>query len=149
MVVRHVWSGTDQPQLRRCPVVHNLIFIALEQQRIDEMRHILQECPYAIYVYRSFEQRGSWFLIPDHELADLRLICDNNFGEPIFTSTEQCDLKVGCMVSITHGPLKNTTGKLIRKDKKFYLVRTFGELAVLLRVSRWCCKKIETDASDK
>lgn len=130
-----------KPVRRHRPAVHNLLFIPLEQNH-KTIREILRECPYAIHVYGHPDRPGEWYKIPDRDMQDLRLICDLTYTEPQFVSAQECELKVGHTVRVTHGPLKNITGKLVRKSKKYYLVRTFGDLGVMISVSRWCCEAI-------
>ena len=100
------------------PAVHNLIFLK---------KHI--------------ENEEKWYEISNQEILDLRLLCDSSF-HPQFISQEECDLEVGSEVVITHGPFKTLTGKLVRKNKKYYFVKCFAGMAVRVSISRWCCQKI-------
>ena len=142
MVMTTVNGRDGKPERKARPAVHNLIFVALEQG-LKQVRDILKECPYYAYVYTKPDKPQEWCIIPDSDMIDLRLICDLSFNEPKFVAAEECELKVGHTVRVTHGPLKNITGKLIRKNKKYYLVRTFGDLGVMVSVSRWCCEAVE------
>ena len=141
MVFRTDVDKDGKPVRRPYPAVHNLLFIPLEQSR-KAIRDILKECPYVVQVYRHPDRQREWYEIPDRDMQDLRMMCDVSFTEPQFISAQECDLKVGRSVRVTHGPLKDITGKLVRKSKKYYLVRTFGDLGVMVSVSRWCCEAI-------
>ena len=121
--------------------VHNLLFLQIDRN-VEELKSIITNCPYPISVYRQYDKPGEWCLIPDCEMLDLRLICDITFTEPVFVSARECEMKVGSLVRVTHGPLKGIEGKLVRKNKKYYLVRTFCDLGVMVSVSRWCCEKV-------
>lgn len=123
------------------PAVHNLLFLQIDRN-VDQLKSIINDCPYPVTIYRQYDKSGGWFLIPDREMVDLRLICDITFTEPVFVSACECEMKVGSLVRVTHGPLKGIEGKLVRKNKKYYLVRTFCDLGVMVSVSRWCCEKV-------
>lgn len=128
---------------RQQPAVHNLLFIPLEQQR-EVLQKILAECPYSTYVYRQPDHPEEWCLIPDRDMTDLRLMCDSEFNEPLFLSSLECEMKVGRAVRIAHGPMKGIRGKLIRKNKKYYILKAFDGFGVAVAVSRWCCVPDET-----
>lgn len=128
------------------PVVHNLIFLRKTLPQ-TEMRAILQACPYPVSVYHHIDNEEQWYEISSKDLLDLRLLCDNAFN-PQFISREESELKVGTEVRVVHGPFKGITGKMVRKNKKYYLVKTFGELGVMVAVSRWCCEAVEKAAND-
>ena len=52
-------------------------------------------------------------------------------------------MKVGAPVLVKFGPLKGLTGKLVRSNKKYYLLKEVPGLGVMLKVSRWCCVPME------
>ena len=135
----HVVNEDGKTIRSRKPAVHNLLFLQVNQC-IEELKSIIADCPFPVSVYHRFNKPGEWIMIPDSDMSDLRIICDNTFTEPIFVSSQECELKVGSMVRVKCGPLKNMEGKLVRKNKKYYLVRTFGNLGVMVSVSRWCCE---------
>lgn len=122
------------------PAVHNLIFLKKTKTKA-ELRALLLECPYPVSVYHHIENEEKWYEISNQEILDLRLLCDSSF-HPQFFSQEECDLEVGSEVVITHGPFKTLTGKLVRKNKKYYFVKCFAGMAVRVSISRWCCQKI-------
>lgn len=126
------------------PAVHNLIFLQVDRS-IEELKKVLKECPYALSVYCRAGKPDTWCLIPDNEIMDLRLMCDTSFTEPLFITQKESELKLGTQVIVTHGPLKGIRGKLVRKNKKYYLVKTLAGLGVMVAVSRWCCKSTEVN----
>ncbi len=128
------------------PVVHNLLFIQVSED-LDKLQTILQNCPYSIYVYRRADHPNEWCMIPDRDMVDLRLMCDNSFNQPLFLSDSECKMKVGHIVRIVHGPMKGVRGKLIRKNKKYYIVKSFDGFSVAVVVSRWCC--VPDDETEK
>lgn len=142
MVTRKTVDAEGNTRLTRQIAVHNLLFVPIEHEP-EVLKDIFDRCPYAIYVYRRPGFNHEWIKIPDRDMVDLRLICDNSFNEPKFLSARECNMKIGQEVLVIHGPLKNIVGKLIRKNKKYYLVRTIGDWGVVVNVSRWCCKPLE------
>lgn len=126
------------------PVVHNLIFIRKTISKA-ELKSILTISPYPSRIYHHIGNEAAWCEISDKELMELRLICDNTFSNPQFLSEEECEMKEGVKVRIRNGPFKGITGKLVRKSKKYYLVKSFVGLGVEICISRWCCEKIKDE----
>ena len=123
------------------PVVHNLLFVRRDTTR-EALTHIISDCPFPVRVYSHLDSH-EYFELTGAELMELRLICDHStLGIQVMTSHE-ADIRVGRMVKVTHGPLKGLTGKLVRKNKKYYVVKTFADLGIMVSVSRWCCKEME------
>ena len=141
MMTRRAVTKEGRIVFKHYPAVHNLLFIPLEKS-MEELRALLSECPYPVSIYSHSDRPSDPYMIPDSDMTDLRLICDMSFTEPIFISTEENELKVGTHIVVTHGPLKGVDGKLVRKNKKYYLVKTFVGMAVMVAVSRWCCKAL-------
>lgn len=126
------------------PFVHNLIFIK-QPEDISVLKNALKECPYTTFMYCN---PGSmeWSVISGKDILELRIICDQSFSEPIFITTKEAELKVGREVRVVHGPLSGTHGRLIRKNKKYYVLKTiFSDMSMMVAVSRWCCEAVNTD----
>lgn len=128
------------------PAVHNLIFLRKTKEQ-DELRRLLDACPYAVRVYAHIDNANWWYEIPDRDILDLRLICDQSFVEPEIITQQECDLQVGRMVVVKHGPLRGVRGKLVRKQKKYYVVKNLVGMGVMVKVSRWCCAPDEENES--
>ncbi len=120
------------------PFVHNLIFLRKTLDTI-ELKQILGQCPYPLSVYSHQDSKEHWYEIAKSEILDLRIICDNTFCEPKIITQKEYDLKVGRMVRVAHGPMKGIRGKLVRKNKKYYLLKTIADVGISISVSRWCC----------
>ena len=146
MRTKHYVNGEGKRVKKSQPVVHNLIFVQLDRSR-EEMRELLRACPYPLSVYSKHDHPEQWCDIPDNDMFDLRMMCDNNFCEPVFISTPDCELKKGLQVRVVHGPLKGICGKLIRKSKKYYIVKSFDGFGAMVSVSRWCCEPDDGSAS--
>lgn len=121
------------------PVVRNLIFFC-KKQGGGNLKPIIDACPYAVLVYTKTSENHAWCPISDTELLELRMICDRNFSEPPIASEHQGEMEVGKMVHLVQGPMKGIRGMLIRKNKKYYILKTVANLKLMFAVSRWCCK---------
>lgn len=132
-------GNDDKPVTIEKPVVHNLLF--LRKAFADQtLKGILAECPYPIKMYTHPERQEEWARISGQDMLELRIICDNTFNRPNFITQAEAELKAGRMVRVTHGPMKGVTGKLVRKNRKYYVIKSFTALAVEVAVSRWCCE---------
>ena len=100
------------------PVVRNLIFLKKTLSE-KEMRKLVISSPLKISVVTK-------------ELTMKK-----------FLSTEQAHLKKGDKVLVHHGPLKGLTGRLVRSNKKYYLLKEIPGMAIMVKVSRWCCEAAE------
>lgn len=144
MVLRQT-TGRDGETIRVYrPIVHNLIFIRVDQG-LEQLRETLKGCPFTYSIYRKYGNSEQWCEISDEEMADLRLICDLGYQDTAFASREEYELSIGSFVRVTHGPMKGLKGKVVRKKKKYYLMRPIGELAFMVCVSRWMCKPLEEE----
>ncbi|MBR1787845.1 MAG: UpxY family transcription antiterminator [Bacteroidaceae bacterium] len=129
------------------PIVHNLIFVQKSLPK-KEIERIFKECPFPIKVYRREDEGKSWCEIADSEMIDLRMICDKSYCEPRFLETSE--IKEGRPVRVIHGPLAGLRGKMVRKSKKYYIVKSFGYVSLEVTVSRWCCiSDEENDTKEK
>ena len=131
-------DAAGEEKLCTHPVVHNLIFLRKTKEQ-KELQRLLDDCPYAVKVYAHVDNASKWYEIPDRDILDLRIICDQTFVEPEIITQQECDLQVGRMVVVKHGPLRGVRGKLVRKKKKYYVVKSFVGMGVMVSVSRWCC----------
>ena len=75
-------------------------------------------------------------------MLEFRLMCNPDVSIKKFIDEGENNLKAGTPVVVKYGPLKGMTGKLIRSSKKYYLLKQVPGMAVMLKVSRWCCKPI-------
>ena len=142
MTTHYVVNTCGERVRQQKPIVHNLIFIQLDRT-VEDMKAILSDCPYPLSVYCKFDHPEQWCEIRDSDMLDLRMMCDNTFCEPVFMTSNESLMKVGRNVRITHGPLSGIHGRLIRKNKKYYIVKSFDGLGVMVTVSRWCCEPDE------
>ena len=59
-----------------------------------------------------------------------------------YITEEEAELKAGTPVLVKYGPLKGLSGKLVRANKKYFLVKEVPGMAVMLKVARWCCTPV-------
>ena len=114
-------DAAGKEKLYTHPAVHNLIFLRKTMEQ-KELQRLLDDCPYAVKVYARADNASWWYEIPDRDITQ-----------------QECDLQVGRMVVVKHGPLRGVRGKLVRKQKKYYVVKSFVGMGVMVKVSRWCC----------
>ena len=132
----------DKSVIVERPVVHNLLFLRkVFSDRV--LKEILANCPYPVNMYRDPQRHEKWACISGKEMLELRMICDSTFCEPTFLTPAEADLQPGRMVRVMHGPMKGMIGKMVRKNKKYYVIKSFTGIAVEITVSRWCCEPYE------
>jgi transcription antitermination factor NusG len=129
------------------PVVRNFLFVknTLGQQAFHKIIH---DIPYPMNVIRK--ERGSldYYEIPARQMFEFMAMCNPNVLIKKYLSEAQAKLKAGTPVLVTHGPLKGLRGKLVRSNKHYFLLKEVPGLAVMLKVTRWCCKPLDTSESD-
>ena len=123
------------------PVVRNLFFIkkTVSVQRLNEL---MNESGRQMMVMRKTKGSREYYEIPAKQMFEFRAMCDPQYAQTLFLTTEEAQLKVGDPVLVAHGPLKGITGRLVRQNKKYFLLKEVPGLGVMVKVSRWCCKPI-------
>ena len=76
------------------------------------------------------------------EMRNLVTMCNPQLTMRKYLSEEQAHLKKGDKVLVKHGPLKGLTGRLVRSNKMYYLLKEVPGMAIMIKVTRWCCEKI-------
>lgn len=123
------------------PVVRNLIFF---KKKMDDkyIRETLVKLPYKMSVIRKNQQSAEYALISAKEMHEFQAMCNPDLAMKTFISEDQAKLKKGTPVIVTHGPLKGMRGKLVRSNKMYYLLKDVPGIAVMIKVTRWCCKPL-------
>lgn len=124
------------------PVVRNLLFIKKTKEEKD-IRSLLSDIPYKMSVIRKDATSMEYYEIPGRQMLEFQTMCNPDLLMKKYLSEEQAKLKVGTPVLVTHGPLKGLKGKLVRSNKKYYLLKEVPGMGVMLKVTRWCCKALE------
>lgn len=124
------------------PVVRNLLFIKKTTTE-KGIRDIVLSLPYKVSIVRKEYGSQKYYEIPAKQMFEFQAMCNPDILMKRFVSDEQARLKKGTPVVVTHGPLKGLRGKLVRADRKYYLLKEVPGIGVMLKVTRWCCKAIE------
>ena len=124
------------------PVVRNLLFIKKTTTE-KAIRDIVLSLPYKVSIVRKEYGSQKYYEIPAKQMFEFQAMCNPDILMKRFVSDEQARLKKGTPVVVTHGPLKGLRGKLVRADRKYYLLKEVPGIGVMLKVTRWCCKAIE------
>ena len=124
------------------PVVRNLLFIKKTINDL-QMRQLVTECDYKLSVLRKSNESQDFYEIPASQMYEFRLMCNPEITMRQFVSAEEAKMKPGTEVLVKFGPLKGLTGRLVRSSKKYFLLKEIPGIAVMLKVTRWCCVPIE------
>ena len=124
------------------PVVHNLIFVKKTMEEKD-MRKIVMDSPYKMAVIKKSRESLEYYESPARQMNEFQMMCNPDILMRKYLSEGEAKVKKGTPVMVQYGPLKGLTGKLVRSNKKYFLLKEVPGMGVMLKVSRWCCKPIE------
>lgn len=127
-------------QLR--PVVRNLLFLK-KTISVPEVKKMVSEAPFKISIYRKDREGFDYYEIPAKQMFEFQAMCNPEIAMREFLSEEQAKLKVGTPVYVKYGPLRGLSGRLVRSNKKYFLLKEIPGMGVMLKVARWCCKPAE------
>jgi hypothetical protein len=122
------------------PAVHNLLFVRKKGTQ-KEMMKMFCECPIPISVYR-LPGVHDYCEIPAREMVELSMLCNPEFETSVYLTEGEAEAMVGKEVRVVVGPFKGAVGKLVRKNKLYYFLKTIVGMGVMVRVSRWYCKPL-------
>lgn len=123
------------------PVVRNLIFLKKDRDE-KEMRRIIMDLPYKMSIIKKSKEGEEYYEIPNKQMLEFQIMCNPEIEMRKYLSEDEAHLKAGTPVLVQHGPLKGLTGKLVRSSKKYYLLKEVPGMAVMIKVSRWCCAQL-------
>ena len=132
-----------KPRRKLWPVVSNLIFIRKSMPMLA-MKDIVTQSQYKMSVITKDRSSRDYYEIPAKQMREFQIMCNPEIELRKYLSEEEARLKVGAPVLVKFGPLKGLTGKLVRSSKKYYLLKEVPGMAVMLKVSRWCCVSAES-----
>ena len=134
-------EGKHRHELR--PVVSNLIFIKKTME--DKLLQGMMEERYKGHFYIIRKTRGSsvFYQIPARQMQEFMIMCNPELLMKKYLSENEAKLKKGDRVMVTHGPLKGLSGRLVRSSGKYYLLKEIPGMAVMMKVTRWCCQKMD------
>lgn len=120
------------------PVVSNIIFVKKSMEE-SQFRNLLGESAYNMTVYTKNRQSKEYYEIPGHEMHEFMIMCNPEIELRKYLTEEKAKMKKGDRVFVKYGPLKGLTGKLVRYNRKYYLLKEVPGMGVMLKVARWCC----------
>ena len=92
-------------------------------------------------------ENPEYYEIPAKQMDEFMLMCNPEIEMRKYLTESEAKIKKGTPVFVKFGPMKGLTGKLVRSSKKYYLLKEVPGMAVMLKVSRWCCIPIEEQNS--
>ena len=124
------------------PVVKNLIFLKKTMDEGDIKKVISSsELKMSVITVSKIDKR--YCEIPARQMDEFMLMCNPDILLKKFISEDQAHLKKGALVRVKRGPLQGFTGRLVRANKNYYLLKDVPGMAVLLKVTKWCCVALE------
>lgn len=133
-------QGRPKKKLR--PVVSNLIFVK-KTITTHAMHELVRQSQYKMSVITRDRQTREYYEIPAKQMFEFRAMCNPEIEMRKYVSSEEARHKAGAKVVVSHGPLKGLSGRLVRENRKYFLLKEVPGIGVMLKVTRWCCKVIE------
>jgi transcription antitermination factor NusG len=132
----------DEPKPRRMlvPVIHNYVFVRQEMP-MAQIISLLAKCATPLYILKHKDSERP-VEIANHEMVEFRMLCDPAFEQRVSIVPQGEEPEVGRVVEIIHGPFTGVHGRLYRKQKKYWFVKTIAGISVELRITRWFCKPV-------
>jgi transcription antitermination factor NusG len=132
----------DEPKPRRIlmPVIHNYVFVRLEMP-VVQFSSLLAKCATPLYILKH-KDTDRPVEITNREMVEFRMLCDPAFEQRVSIVQQGDEPEVGREVEIIHGPFAGVHGRLYRKQKKYWFVKTIAGISVELRITRWFCKPV-------
>ena len=132
----------DEPKPRRIliPVIHNYVFVRLEMP-VAQFSSLLAKCATPLYILKH-KDTDRPVEITNREMVEFRMLCDPAFEQRVSIVQQGDEPEVGREVEIIHGPFAGVHGRLYRKQKKYWFVKTIAGISVELRITRWFCKPV-------
>lgn len=124
------------------PVVTNLIFVKAVFG-VRRMLSIYAGYPKRLFVMRKSKDNPELYNIPDRQMREFILMCNPELGMKRYLTESEARMKSGQRVVVDYGPLKGLSGRLVRQSRKYFLLKDVPGMAVMIKVSRWCCRPVE------
>lgn len=141
MEMKPYLDNKEKVHQKLVPVIRNLVFLKKDREE-KEIKTILETGILPIRVLCKQEDKTVFYIIPATQMHEFQLMCDPEITMHKYLTEQEAKLKKGTPVRVKYGLLKGLTGKLVRSDKKYYLLKEVPGIGVMLKVSRWCCEKI-------
>ena len=133
--------GNDSKSRRvLLPVIHNYVFVQLEMP-MKQFGSLLAKCAQPLYILKH-RDTDLPVEISSREMMEFRMLCDPAFEQRVSVIRQENEPEVGKEVEIIHGPFSGVHGRLYRKQKKYWFVKTIAGISVELRITRWFCRPV-------
>ena len=145
MHYREKMQSDGHTQRVLAPIIHNYTFVenVLPQK---ELKTVLSDCSVPLHIL-CHKDTGEPCEISNSEMFEFRTLCDPQFDTKMIVTDQPMDLEVGRDVEIVHGHFSGIRGRLVRKQKQYWFVKTFAGLSVHLRITRWFCRPLSPVSS--
>ena len=132
----------DEPKPRRLlvPVIHNYVFVRQELP-VNQFSSLLAKCDTPLYILKH-KDADLPVEITNQEMVEFRMLCDPAFEQRVSIVQQGKEPEVGKEVEIVHGPFAGIHGRLYRKQRKYWFVKTIAGISVELRITRWFCRPV-------
>ena len=137
-------AGDDlKPRRVLVPVIHNYVFVELEMP-VTQLSSLLAKCATPLYILKH-RDTDLPVEISNREMMEFRMLCDPAFEQRVNIIQQEDEPEVGKEVEIIHGPFAGVHGRLYRKQKKYWFVKTIAGVSVELRITRWFCREVKSE----
>lgn len=123
------------------PVVSNLLFIKT-QLREEDIQSMVNQTDFNPYFFKKDNDSNKFYHIPASQMEEFIALSETKADLKKYITGEQAQLKKGTPVFVKYGPLKGLQGKLVRQDKKYYLLKEIPGVGIMLKISKWCCRPL-------
>ena len=137
-------SSQEKPRRVLVPVIHNYVFLEKSGDEAD-MRTMLANCRVPVQ-FLTQRESGHLCEIPDRDMVEFRLLCDPDYCKTPteFLDAGETEVLPGREVEVIHGLFAGIHSKLHKKNQKYWFIKTVGGVSVMMRISRWYCKPIDS-----
>ena len=131
----------EKPRRVLVPAIHNYVFLE-KTMPVKELTKLLGECNVPVHLL-MYQGTNTPCEVTNREMFEFRMLCDPNFSQAVIVQEGREDAEIGKEVVIMHGQFAGIRGRLCRKQKQYWFVKTVAGISVMLRVTRWFCKPVE------
>jgi len=133
-------DGEGQRHRVLVPIIHNYTFVEIICPAKD-LKALLADCRLPNRLLCN-KDTGLPYEITPREMFEFRVLCDPRFESDVTITDEPLDPEVGKPVEVVHGPFSGIRGRLMRKNGQYWFIKTFADISVKLRISRWYCNPL-------
>ena len=108
------------------------------------MQEIIKNGQFKMSVITKDRETRDYYEIPAKQMFEFMTMCNPDIEMRKFLSSDEARHKAGTPVMVCHGPLKGLSGRLVRENHKYYLLKDVPGISVMLKVTRWCCKVLSS-----